>query len=190
MNFNTKGHEVQEKEYVSAYLKPGIHVAKVQKVEYTQANSGNEGLLIVHEGKPMDDLEGKGQTAETRFWMSEKAWPYTKDRLVIMADKLGVRDALDAIDAGSASEYAVALNAIFAGKAARWKFAGEEIKGKEGKSNWFKAQLSNFGFIEALSVSEGESKLKFNPSDKYDMKRLVETDVEVTTADSNSEPWG
>lgn len=190
MNFSTKGHAVEEKSYVSSYLEPGIHVAKIQKVEFITANSGTQGVLITHEGKPMDELQGKGQTAETKYWMSEKAWPYTKDRLVIIADKLGVREKLDAIEASSAEEYAQALNSIFAGKAARWKFAGEEIAGKEGKKNWFKASLANFAFCEPLSVEESDSKLKFDEDDKYDMKRLEATDVETTTDSEDESPWG
>lgn len=196
MNFNTAGHSVEEKDFTSEYLKPGIHIAKIAKIEHKTANGGTEGFTIHHEGKPMAELGGKGQKAETTYWMSEKAWPFSKDRLVIMADKLGLRAALDKINASSAKEYAAALNSIFAGKAARWKFAGEEVQGKEGKQNWFKAGLSGYGFVEPLSVTESESKLKFDPSNKYDMKRLTASDVESSPAGvtngvvaTTEEPW-
>jgi hypothetical protein len=177
MEFNTKGHEVEEKSFVSKYLTPGIHEAKIQKIEFTESNGGTEGLLVVLEGKPDADLDGNGKTADTKWWMSTNAWPYTKDRLVIMADKLGVRDALDAINAGTAAEYAVALNTIFGGKAARWKLSGEEIEGKEGKNNWFKAGIAGYGFVEPMSITAEASKLKFDDSNKYDMKRLAPSDT-------------
>jgi hypothetical protein len=200
MNFNTSGHSVEEKEYVSAFMKPGIHIARIQKIEYKKSNGGTEGINIVMEGAPLDSLEGKGQTAETTYWLSTKAWPFTKDRLVIMADKLGVREAFDAAgNTDSTEAYAGALNGVFAGKSARWKFAGKEIEGKVGedgqkKNNWFKSELAAFNFCEPLSVLEADSKLKFDETNKYDMNRLAPADVEVNNGESFEEsteesPW-
>lgn len=202
MSFTTAGHTVEENNMVSNYLSPGIHEAKIQKVEYFEAASGTPGMKITHEGRPSDDLGGVGQIAETTWWLSDKAWTYTKDRLVIMADKLGVRNDLDTITAKNAEEYVKALSPIFNGKAARWKFAGEEIPGKEDedgnkKSNWTKAGLAGYGFVETLDTNP--SKLKFDASNKYDMKRLPVADSEIpssngtsanTAVSSNSDdPW-
>jgi hypothetical protein len=200
MNFNTSGHSVEEKEYVSAFMKPGIHTAKIQKIEYMKSNGGTEGIKITFEGAPMADLDGKGQTAETTLWLSAKAWPFTRDRLVIMADKLGVRDAFDAAgDADSTEAYAMAVNGVFAGKAGRWKFAGKEIEGKVGedgqkKNNWVKSELAAFNFCEPLSVLDAESKLKFDENNKYDMQRLAPADVEADGGGDSFEsteesPW-
>ena len=202
MSFNTKGHTVEESNFVSNFLSPGIHEAKIQKMEFFEASSGTPGIKITHEGRPMEDLKGVGQVAETTWWLSENAWKYTKDRLVIMADKLAVRDDFDkAGESSSPEEYTRALDAIFKNKTARWKFAGEEIEGKltdEGvqKSNWFKAGLSAFGFIETIETNP--SKLKFNETSKYDMKRLPVADSEtassngVSTSETSSnsdDPW-
>jgi len=200
--FSTKGHEVTEKEYISEYIKPGIHVAKVKSVEYVESAGGTKGIRFIHEGKPMSELDGKGQIAETTLWMSEKAWPYTKDRLVVMADKLGVREKLDAISSDNESEYAIALNSVFGGKAARWKFSGVEIEGKmdeekgEKKPNWVKAELASFGFCESLNIPENESKLKYDPANKYDFKRLPVADIEhastmngSATKEEAESPW-
>tara|TARA_R110001592_G_scaffold124249_1_gene332986 strand:+ start:6056 stop:6643 length:588 start_codon:yes stop_codon:yes gene_type:complete len=195
MKFNTSGHEVVEKNYTSPFLTPGIHTARIQKIEFKQSNGGTEGITIVHEGKPMEELDGKGQTTDTTLWLSAKAWPYTKDRLVVMADKLGVRETLDGITAENSEDYATALNGVFAGKSARWKFAGTEIAGKEGKSNWFKAEMAAFGFCEPLTVSEDSSKLTFDENDKYDMKRLAPADLEAINGggdsyeDTEESPW-
>jgi hypothetical protein len=200
MNFNTKGHEVKTGGYTSPYIKPGIQVAKIVEVSYHQSAGGTPGVKFFLEGKPMEELEGKGQTNETTYWLSPKAWEYTKDKLCVMADVLGVREALDSVDASSAEEYCAALNGIFGGKAARWKFSGEEIEGKmdeetgERKSNWFKASIATYDFIEKASVSDEETKLKFDENNKYDMKRLATADVEMAddplaTADADEEPW-
>ena len=197
MSFNTKGHNVEETSFVSTYLSPGVHEAKVQKIEYFEAASGTPGMKITHEGRPMEDLGGAGQVAETTWWLSDNAWKFTRDRLVIMADKLGVRSELDSIDVENAEEYARALDTIFKNKVGRWKFAGEEILGKEGKQNWFKAGLAAFGFVE--SVDTTPSKLKFDETNKYDMKKLPVADSETassngTTATAavsshNDDPW-
>jgi hypothetical protein len=186
MDFNTKGHEAKEKgDYVSGYIKPGISVAKITEIVYHQSRGGTEGFKIIHTGKPMEALDGKGQIAETTLWASPKAWEFTKDKFCIMADKLGVREALDAIQANNAEEYAAGLNSVFASTgAARWKFIGEEIEGKfdeasgNKKNNWFKASMGMFGFVELLTVSEEESELKFDENDKWDMKRLAPSDIE------------
>jgi len=208
MDFGTKGHEVEEKEYTSPYIKGGICVARITKIEYHTSQSGKEAVAIFHETKPVDGLvdeTGKtmGLKAETRWWMSANAWPYTKDRLVIMADKLGVRDALDAITVESAQDYAMALNSVFAGKVARWKFSEEEIQGGlddtgKQKNNWWKAQLSAFGFCEDHTIPEAESKLKWVETNKYDKKYLPESDAPTASASANDggssdsdedEPW-
>jgi len=190
--FNTKGHTVEEKEFVSAYLKAGISIAKITQVEFTESKKGTPGAKFYHETKPVEGLEGKGQVADTTWWMSEGAWPYTKDRLTIMADKLEVREALDNISANDSKSYVEGLAKVFVGKAARWKFSGEEVEGKineetkEKKPNWFKAQLASYGFVEPLTVSDADSKLKFDPSNKYDMVRLKPTDVEPATSQNGT----
>jgi len=194
--FSTKGHEVQSNDYVSAFIKPGIVVAKIASVGYHTSQGGTEGLKFIHEGKPMEELDGKSQTAESTMWTSPKAWPYTLDRLCIMADQLGVREQLDAVSANSAEEYAAALNAIFAGKVARWKFSGTEIEGKfdeekgEKKNNWFKAELAQFDFVEPMSVAEENTKLKFDKTNKYDMKMLEKSDVEEPVNAEGGDPLG
>ena len=195
MSFTTAGHTVEDTDFVSNYLEPGIHVAKVQKIEYFESKGGTPGMKITHEGRPEGD--GPGQTAETTWWLSENAWKYTKDRLVIMADKLGVREGLDAINASAPEEYVRAVSPLFRDKAARWKFAGEEIAGKEGKGNWTKAGLAGYGFVEPVDTTP--SKLRFDPTNKYDMVKLPVADSEVPSSNgvsngeasssSDNDPW-
>jgi len=195
MSFTTAGHTVEENEFVSNYLDPGIHEAKIQKIEYFESAGGTPGMKITHEGRPEGD--SPGQTAETTWWLSPNAWTYTKDRLVIMADKLEVREGLDAINVEGPEEYVRAVAPLFQGKTARWKFAGEEIAGKEGKANWTKAGLAGYGFIEVLGTNP--SKLKFDPASKWDMKKLPVADSEVpssngvsseeTSSNSDDDPW-
>jgi len=195
--FGTQGHTVEEKSSISAFLAPGIHTAKVANVEFMESNGGTPGIKFTFEGAPHPagfvhpaGPQFKGSTAETVYWLSPKAWTFTKDRLVIMADKLGVRAQLDAVNAATAQEYTNAVAPILMGKTANWKFAGKEIAGKVAddgtqKKNWFKAELAGFGFVEALNTTP--STLKFDEADKYDMVRLPAAVVEAPSTEAA--PW-
>lgn len=200
MDFNTKGHEAKEGG-ASPFLAPGIHIARIQKVEYFETAGGTAGIKFTHEGKPVKELENKGQTAETTYWVTDKAWPFSKDRFCIMADKLGIREKLDEVEASTIQDYAMGLNSVFVGATARWKFAGQEIAGKfdeeKGvqKKNWFKAKLSAFGFVEDHTIPEEDSELTFDPSNRYDMERLAPADSEMqddplgNSESSSSSDW-
>lgn len=192
--FGTEGKVVEERgERVSAFLTPGIHEAKIVGLEFMESRGGTPGMKFTFEGKPHGGdfahpagPQHKGSTAETTYWLSEKAWKYTQERLITMADKLGVRSQLDAAKGANAEEYTNAVAPVLLGKTARFKFAGQEIEGKVAddgtkKNNWFKAELASFGFVEALDVTE--SKLKFDETNKYDMKRLPVAMVEEATED-------
>jgi hypothetical protein len=208
--FGTQGQVVEEKQGgVSAFLAPGIHEVKIVGVEYIESRGGTPGIKLTFEGKPNGDNfnhpagpQFKGSTAENTYWLSEKAWKYTQEKLILIADKLGVRTQLDAATGANAEEYTKAITPVFMGLAGRFKFAGQEIEGKiadDGtkKNNWFKAELAGYGFVEPLSVSADQSKLKFDENNKYDMKRLPEALVEDTTSaaddafggDSDDAPW-
>lgn len=196
MNFTTAGHVVEEKEYVSKFMKPGIHIAKIKNVEFYQSQGGTPGIKLALEGPPMKELENAGQTCETTYWLSPKAWEFTKSKLVTLADKLGVREQLDAISVNDGQEYANALASVFTGLAGRFKLKGTEIEGKVGddgtkKNNWFKAEIAAFGFVEPASLPASESKLKFDESSKYDMVRLAPADVESDDplAGDEGSPW-
>ena len=181
--FETKGHQTQE--FVEKFISFGIVEAKISKIEYVKSQIGTEGMKITHSTKPESALGGEGKTAETTFWMSANAWSMTKDRIVIMADKLNVRNQLDSISSESAEDYVNKVAKVFVGKTARWKFAGKEIPGKEGKQSWFKAELAPFGFVESLDISKEQSKLKFNP-DK-DLKKLPISELELSGSTANGE---
>lgn len=194
--FGTEGHVVKEKVSVSAFLKPGIHEAKIANIEFIESRGGTPGVKFMFEGAPNPEGfvhpqgEYKGSTAETTYWLSPKAWKFTKDRLIIMADKLGVRAQLDAVNGADAQEYTNGIIPIFAGKAGRFKFAGKEIEGKAGddgnkKPNWFKAELAGFGFVEAISTTP--STLKFDETNDWDMQRLPA--VTVDDAPDADSPW-
>lgn len=196
--FGTEGHVVEEKgQRVSAFLAPGIHTAKIAKVEFIESNGGTPGIKMTLEGKPNGGdfahpagPQYKGSTAETTYWLSEKAWKFTKDRLIIIADKTGKRAQLDAAKGSTPAEYVASIAPVFTGVTANFKLAGKEIEGKVGddgtkKNNWFKAELAGYGFVEALGTEP--STLKFDETNKYDMVRLPAAVVESATSEES--PW-
>ena len=205
--FSTTGHEVEEKKpYNSPFLAPGIHEAVIRNVEFVTSKSGTGGIQFTHEGAPQPEgfvhpkgNQYKGKTANTTYWMSEKAWKYTKNNLVIIADKLGARAALDAVKAPDPASYVAALAPIFVGKVARWKFAGEESLGKmkdDGTrypNGWF-AKLAGFGFVESKDTNP--STLTWDENNKFDMVKLPAADLEASSQDNNvdstsseEDPW-
>jgi len=189
--FSTKGRVVEEKEFVSQYLKPGIHVAKITQVESVKSTSkGTPGVKFYFEGKPQKELDGKGQTADHTYWMTPKTEEAILDRFIIISDKLGLRDKLDMgtkdLPDGDHEALAKALSGIFSGSAARWKFKGVEIEGKmsdtgEKKNNWFKSELAFYKFVEELAVPSEDSTLKFDENNVRDMVRLQPTDTETSS---------
>lgn len=153
---------VETKEFVSKFIEPGITEAKISKIESIKASTGTYGLKIYFETAPVEGLNGAGRTAEERMYLSEKATPITIGRLRRIADAIGVRAQFDEFQAEEAT-YGNAISSLFVNKPARYLFQGQEVAGKNGKPNWYKAELYNgFSFVEPLSVSP--TKLVFNPS--------------------------
>lgn len=209
--FNTKGTDTTEKGGISKFISPGIHVCKIKNVEFIESNSGTPGIKFTFETKPveglLDDAGNKiGQTAENTYWMSPKAWSYTrannaeggtKVNLAIMADKLGVRAELDAIEANTPSQYVTALAALFRGKTARFAFGGQEIIPSDPeKKTWVKSELLGFKFIESLVdvPNDADTKLSYDPSNKYHFKKAEVTSEDALNATSNvstesDSPW-
>lgn len=207
--FNTKGTDTTERGGVSKFISPGVHVCKIKNVEFFESNGGTPGLKFTFETKPveglLDDNGNKiGQTAETTYWLSPKAWSFsrannteggTKVTLAIMADKLGIREQLDAIQATTPSEYATAAAAIFKGKTARFAFGGQEIVPSDPeKKTWVKSELLAFKFIESLTEvpNDADTKLVYDPSNAYHLKKAEVTSATVLDASSSTDdvPWG
>ncbi len=74
----------------------------------------------------------------------------------------------DAITASSLTDYAAAIARVLVGGTLRIKFNGEEVAGKDGKNNWFKATVNFPPFAENTTVNP--TGLTFDPT--TDVKRL------------------
>lgn len=163
----------ESKGFESKFIEPGIHVVTVKEVKG------------VSEGTPhiQFTFEKEGKTADIRFYMTDAASVKSMQKLKHLANKMIKNADLESIT-GDIVDVGFGLNKKLAGKKVRVKLCGEEVEGKIGddgkkKSNWFKSVIGLPEFAEAViegaeysPVPEGMSKLKFDPNNKFDMKRL------------------
>lgn len=161
------------KGFESKFIEPGIHVVTVKEVK---------GVSV---GTPyiMFTFEKEGKTVDVKFYMTEAASVINMPRIKHLANKIIKNADLESIT-GDVVDVGLGLNKKLVNKKVRIKFCGEEIEGKIGddgekKPNWFKSVIGFSNFAEAViegaeypPVPESMSKLKFDPNNKYDMKRL------------------
>ena len=187
--FNTSDVVVEQpKEYVSKYITPGITDASIVSLEEYVTPQDKKGLRFSFMRMTEDGVE---QTSEATRWMDDSKLGASKTLadLVQIAEALGKRNELDeaAKASNSVSELASNVFKIIGNQRLRFKFSGKEVAGKDGKSNWFKSELSFYGFVESLAIPETESKLKFDTNNSYDMKKLsVTASAGVETAPSTT----
>jgi hypothetical protein len=157
-NYSTRGKEVKENTTVTKWITPGsTQIAKIVSTEFVTAGTGTKGMKFTYMTNPVRDVVehefGTGQIAEDRLWLSEKAAPYSKDKVIMLADKLGVRNELDdALDAVSNDEgYVTAVGKVLRNVVGSFIFGGEEVAitdDETGKVNiWVKPTLYPFGAI-------------------------------------------
>ena len=173
--------DTEEKVFESKYLAPGIHKVKITEIS-GHAPEGRSPYL------ELKFANSEQKTAEVKFYMSEKAMPRSLEKLTHIGTKCVTRETMDSISADSLEDYGKKLENTLKGKVLRIKFTGEEIEGKEGKGNWWKANIGLPRFAEACkegaeyeAVDDDNTALTFDESNNYDMKRLVVADVEEDT---------
>ena len=207
--FNTQGTDTTERSGISKFISPGVHVCAIKNVEFFTSGSGTPGMklhLVTGPVAGLTDEAGNaiGQTCEHAYWLSPKAWSYTtsknaeggtKRQLAIIADKLNVREQLDAISAETPEEYTKAVNLLFKGKKARFAFGGQEIiPSDSSKSVWVKAELLTFKFIESLTdvPNDADTKLVYDKTNAYHYKKAEVTSQDVLNSNSQASddaPW-
>ena len=176
--YGTKG--VEEKVFVSKYVSPGIQVVKIIEVRGEEPDGFSPRLIFKF-------ANAEGKEVEANLYMSAAAQPRSMEKLVHIATKCVTRDAIDTVGGDNLVDWGKNVNQLLAGHKLRMKFIGNEIAGKDGKGNWFKADLGLPSFAEAVAagaeydpVAEGESKLTFDENNKWDMKRLPVADNETS----------
>lgn len=200
MKFSTKGISTQSKpKKVSKYISYGNNLLKINDITVKTAQSGSKQLILNVETKPIDDptfepemgYEGRvGKVAFPGVYIKlddEKALENFYVDVATIAEKLGVRDQLDQINADSFDEYIDQLKDIFKGKYAYWAIAGEEyVKATGGVG--IKLKTRRYKFI--ASLSEGEQGLgAFDASQTYNFKKTELPDAQPATNESGGLPF-
>lgn len=210
MNFSSKGEKFVENEKVSQWLKPGsAQIAKISDVEYFETKSGSTGLKLHFEGRPMVELQNKGQKAEATMWLTEKALKYTRTTLRQIMEPLGVGEEFenktdllqkDFEKHGDTSkvgrDYAQLVMGFVKNKPLAFIFGGEVVMLKDEEGNpvrWVKPTLYRYGFVapveELGNLEERAEKLGTEKLIKEPEMSTTEATTESTTATADGSDW-
>jgi hypothetical protein len=150
MSFSTEG--VRTEESVSKYLTYGINYCKITGINVIKARSTDskkiqfqmEGAPIGKEFEGVDGAKGKVGRIETSYMSKNEAYKDFMRQIGVIADKLDVRVAVDAVKEASIEAYVSAVEPLLKGRFAWWMFGGEEYSEKK-----WKMSLLKWGFIKS-----------------------------------------
>lgn len=177
MNYEVKSEqEEQTTTNENPWLKPGIHEVKVTKIVATEEDGKTPRLDLTFENR-------EGKIATGTLYFSELAKQNSTKNIGFILNAVGVKSL---ISGKNLTEMAKNLEKSLSGKFFRHRFVAEEIQGKEGKSNWFKAKM---GFkYSTESISTTPSKLKeLDRNNPYDYKTLAKPDSFVSETPSSDD---
>lgn len=169
--FGTRGHE-ESKGATSNFIAPGISEVVITAINLPDVSyTGSPYLEMVF-------TDGTGKNAPIRFYMNpeiregakKSALDISMSKIKHIATKVVTEAQIDAVTGNNINEYAMNLSKLLINKKIRMKFVGTEVKGKDGKQNWFKAELGFAPFAESMATVP--SKLTFDINGRFDMKRI------------------
>lgn len=169
--YGTKGHE-ESKGATSNFIAPGICDVTITAINLPDA---------AYTGSPYFEMvftDVTGKTAPIRFYMNpdvregakKSAYEISMGKIKHIATKVVTEAQIDNVAGNNLNEYAMNLSKLLINKKLKMKFVGTEVKGKEGKQNWFKAELGFAPFAETTDTMP--SKLTFDINGRFDMKRI------------------
>ena len=205
--FSTRGVDTVERGSISQFINPGVQVLTITGLDEKVASTGKKQFSFNVETPKVEEvgfeahedskIGGKIGRVGFTIYMDDTNESQVEELIKnvgIIADKLGVRDQVDAIEAASSENYLKAVLPLFRGKFAWWAVTGEEYLNKEEKVRT-SLGLRRFGFI--ASMEEGETHLRpFDKENQYDYKHIAVPDEnpkeEVSSDDfeaANELPW-
>lgn len=185
------------------YISYGIQELKINKIEIRTAASGSKVCNLFMETPPVTDSGfagangARGRIGTVQFPRTYIAWDSTvknpksnetpresfiKDMLII-ADKFGVREEANALEFEEGftfEDFVKGMESILVGHYAMWKLCGEQ--------NWYTDQTgtlregyrlatAKWGFIQNTEDYKSNPKLKFDPTNQYDLKLTPKPEV-------------
>lgn len=208
--FNTKGVRNPESGSVRPYLSYGINHAKINKIEVQKAaRSESRRVVFYLEGDPVSDetfvgVEGaKGPVGRmsSNYMSTDKHYKDFLSQISVIADKMGVRAVVDAIEDSTIEGYLAKVSPFICGKFVWWNIGAEEYQ--KGK---FNLRLLKYGFVKSdaevdvdtlvkdrwintdLSNKAGVVVLKFDPTNRFHLSKFVEASRDGDGALFASEP--
>jgi hypothetical protein len=178
---STKSVKDETKEFKSKFIAPGIQEAKVTNVTFTEPEGKSPYLTFSFENR-------EGQTSDIKMYVSEAAQDRTMTKIKHLGTKVVDETALDAVTGKNYADFAKNLTRTIAGKWLRVKFSGEMVAGgiaEDGskKNDWAKTAIGLPAFAEKLTTNP--TKLKYDPTNRYDLKPLETADTEITSYTKN-----
>lgn len=205
MAFNTTGVKSEEKKAASQYFGWGEQELKINKFEVQTSKTGSKKVVLHMESRPVStstypdfkahaDSTNGGQIGKASmygYWLkdvndenSPSHKMFQKD-VVLIAEKMGVREKLDNISAEDFDDYVNKLNSVLTGVYKFWKITVEEYP-REGKQPGTKYALGRYS-KETICVADVPGKIKFDKNNAFDYKK-VEAPAE-STQDTDGLPF-
>lgn len=181
--FSTEGVTVVERSSESKYLTYGVQLAMVINAEVSQLAKGKkvtfnmEGPEVSSAGfepDPASKRGGKVGRVEFASFINDdvagdQGLADFLGKISILATKLNLLDAVNAIKASTVEEYVELLVPIIRGKFAWWAITGREYVNRTTGKVGITLGVRRYGFI--ASEAEGEKHLRpFDKANKFDFK--------------------
>ncbi len=141
--FNTKEVKTTTGNYISKYLNPGQHLVKINKITIKEATSGNKQLHFEVETEPVttegftpaEGYHGQVGTVKTVYIASPEMEQQVATMISILADEMGVREQVDAIQSSNLEDYVTELSKLVCTGEYVWMTINgkEYINGTTGK---------------------------------------------------------
>lgn len=167
--------EIVDTVYESKFIRPGIIenvvIGGIQAITSPNGKPYVEVLFYKDTATPEDG-------AKIRFYMTDATVKYSIKKLKHLATKVVSTEDFDAADktAKTHEQFGENINKLLKGKTIRrMKFTGEEYVGTDGNVK-LRSSIGLPGFAEGADVTK--SKLVFDETNQYDVKRLPKATTE------------
>lgn len=170
---------IEDSSFFKPQISPGVHHVHGMNVELKTNDKGNEYIAFKLENSH------KSMEFEWRLFLSEGAMPISlKNVKHVLITNFADAD-LKKITATTHKDLLLKMTNALVGKEWRMKFCGEEYVNKDGNLR-VRTTVGFAPFAESLSIPDAETALRYDESNKYDLKRLPEEMKQSLESDSKT----
>ena len=205
MGFSSKGVDSAEKKGISQFFAFGAQELMINGLEVKTSGTGSKNIQFNMETRPVNtstypdykthaDAKNGGQIGRANMYAvwqkdldvqdSQNNVKFIRD-ISLIADKLGVRTQLDAINTDSFDEYVAQASAVLSNGTYRWYKVCVEEYPRDGKAAGQKYWLGRYS-KETIVCAETADKVKFDKTNSYDYKKA---ETPVTPEVTNDMPF-